>query len=36
MNMQYEDDELKPYIEPEPEYGDLRRIGKNLALGLRV
>lgn len=28
MNMGYEDDELKPYIEPEPEYNDLRRIGK--------
>lgn len=28
MNMGYEDDDLKPYIEPEPEYNDLRRIGK--------
>jgi MAP/microtubule affinity-regulating kinase len=26
MNMGYEEDELKPYIEPEPEYSDLRRI----------
>lgn len=28
MNMGYEDDDLKPYVEPEPEYNDLRRIGK--------
>ena len=27
MNMGYEDDDLKPYIEPEAEYNDLRRIG---------
>jgi MAP/microtubule affinity-regulating kinase len=26
MNMGYEDDEMKPYIEPEAEYNDLRRI----------
>jgi len=26
MNMGHEDEELKPYIEPEPEYNDLRRI----------
>ncbi|ODN05672.1 MAP/microtubule affinity-regulating kinase 3 [Orchesella cincta] len=26
MNMGFEDEELKPYIEPEPEYNDLRRI----------
>ncbi|CAG7689955.1 unnamed protein product [Allacma fusca] len=26
MNMAYEDDELKPYIEPEPEFNDLRRM----------
>ena len=28
MNMGYEDDDLKPYIEPEAEYNDLRRIGE--------
>lgn len=26
MNMNYEDDELKPYIEPEPDLSDQRRI----------
>lgn len=28
MNMGYEDDELKPYLEPEPDFKDLKRIGK--------
>lgn len=28
MNMGYEDDELKPYLEPEPDYKDLKRIGE--------
>ena len=28
MNMAYEEDELKPYIEPEPEFNDLRRMGQ--------
>ena len=27
MNMGYEEDELKPYLEPEPDYKDLKRIG---------
>lgn len=25
--MGYEEDELKPYVEPEPDYKDLKRIG---------
>ncbi|GFV94121.1 hypothetical protein TNCV_2957782 [Trichonephila clavipes] len=28
MNVGYEDDELKPYIEPEPDFSDTRRMGK--------
>ena len=28
MNVGYEEDELKPYLEPEPDYKDLKRIGK--------
>lgn len=28
MNMGYEDDELKPYIEPQPDLNDQKRIGK--------
>lgn len=28
MNVGYEDDELKPYIEPEPDFNDARRMGK--------
>ena len=27
MNMGYEDDELKPFIEPEPDFKDIKRIG---------
>jgi hypothetical protein len=27
MNMGYEEEELKPYVEPEPDYKDLKRIG---------
>ena len=27
MNMGYEEDELKPFVEPEPDYKDLKRIG---------
>jgi len=30
MNMGYEEDELRPYIEPETELNDLRRIGLSL------
>ncbi|XP_011494248.1 PREDICTED: serine/threonine-protein kinase MARK2-like isoform X11 [Ceratosolen solmsi marchali] len=29
MNMGYEDDELKPYVEPEPDYKDHKRIGES-------
>ncbi|XP_015112645.1 serine/threonine-protein kinase MARK2 isoform X9 [Diachasma alloeum] len=29
MNMGYEDDELKPYLEPEPDYKDHKRIGES-------
>lgn len=28
MNVGYEDDELKPYVEPEPDFSDTRRMGK--------
>lgn len=28
MNVGYEDEELKPYIEPEPDFSDTRRMGK--------
>lgn len=28
MNMGYEEDELKPYVEPEPDFKDLKRIGE--------
>lgn len=28
MNMGFEDDELKPYIEPKPDLQDPKRIGK--------
>jgi len=27
MNMGYEEEELKPYVEPEPDYKDVKRIG---------
>jgi len=33
MNMGYEDEELKPYIEPETEYNDLRRIEMLTGMG---
>ncbi|XP_066591468.1 serine/threonine-protein kinase MARK2-like isoform X5 [Prorops nasuta] len=29
MNVGYEDDELKPYLEPEPDYKDHKRIGES-------
>lgn len=29
MNMGYEEDELRPYVEPEPDFKDLKRIGEN-------
>lgn len=34
MNVGYEDDELKPYIEPEPDFNDARRMGKQGELSL--
>lgn len=32
MNMGYEDDELKPYVEPEPDYKDHKRIGESASM----
>jgi MAP/microtubule affinity-regulating kinase len=32
MNMGYEEEELKPYVEPEPDYKDVKRIGMLLSL----
>lgn len=34
MNVGYEDEELKPYIEPEPDFSDTRRMGKQGELTL--
>ena len=31
MNMGYEEEELKPYVEPEPDYKDQKRIGMLLS-----
>jgi len=31
MNMGYEEEELKPYVEPEPDYKDGKRIGTLLS-----
>jgi hypothetical protein len=28
MNIAYEDDELRPFVEPEPDLSDPKRIGK--------
>lgn len=33
MNMGYEEDELKPYQEPEPDYKDLKRIEALVGMG---
>ncbi|XP_014249998.1 serine/threonine-protein kinase MARK2-like isoform X4 [Cimex lectularius] len=33
MNMGHEDDELKPYLEPEPDYKDLKRIEALVGMG---
>jgi len=30
--MGYEDDELKPYLEPEPDYRDHKRIGESASM----
>lgn len=32
MNVGYEDDELKPYLEPEPDYRDHKRIGESASM----
>lgn len=32
MNLGYEEDELKPYLEPEPDFKDLKRIGMTSGL----
>lgn len=29
MNVGYEDEELKPYIEPQPDYKDPKKTGKS-------
>ncbi|PSN40267.1 Serine/threonine-protein kinase MARK2, partial [Blattella germanica] len=33
MNMGYEEDELKPFVEPEPDYKDLKRIEALVSMG---
>lgn len=33
MNIGYEDDELKPYVEPEPDINDTRRIEQLIEMG---
>ncbi|XP_075211589.1 serine/threonine-protein kinase MARK2-like isoform X5 [Lycorma delicatula] len=33
MNMGYEEDELKPYVEPEPDFKDLKRIEALVGMG---
>lgn len=30
MNVGHEEEELKPYTEPEPDFNDMKRIGKYL------
>lgn len=32
MNVGHEEEELKPYIEPEPDFNDTKRIGKNFCM----
>ena len=32
MNMGYDDEELKPYLEPEPDYKDHKRIGESASM----
>lgn len=32
MNVGHEEEELKPYIEPEPDFNDTKRIGKNFLM----
>lgn len=36
MNIGYEDDELKPYLEPETDFGDSKRIGIVLSCILQL
>lgn len=33
MNISYEDDELKPYIEPEPDFSDQKRVEVLMSMG---
>lgn len=33
MNISYEDDELKPYVEPEPDFNEQRRIDILISMG---
>ena len=32
MNVGHEEEELKPYAEPEPDFNDTKRIGKHLSI----
>ena len=32
MNVGHEEEELKPYAEPEPDFNDIKRIGKYLSI----
>lgn len=32
MNMGFEEEELKPYLEPEPDYRDHKRIGESASM----
>lgn len=36
MNVGYEEDELKPYIEPQPDYKDPRRTGRNASKAVHL
>lgn len=36
MNVGHEEEELKPYSEPEPDFNDTKRIGKYLNTGRRA
>lgn len=36
MNLGYEEDELKPYLEPEPDFKDLKRIGMTSGLPINL
>lgn len=34
--MGYDDDELKPYLEPEPDYKDHKRIGESASMYIKT